>query len=115
MAMVLYNHQGRVVDANEAFGAILGNRREDLLGLLARDMWFESSKSKLDDALMWLFTAAAESLSVRCQLISAEGLPVWVDMHMSASTGPEHSEVLAIVQDCTDEMWDSTSTRGPAD
>lgn len=111
--MVVYNHEGRIVDANEAFATTVGNQRHDLIGAPARDMLFDTYKAKLDDALFWLFAEATESLSIRCQLLSAEGLPLWADMHMSASIGVEHSEVLAIVQDCTDEMWDSGPSRGP--
>lgn len=111
MPMVVFNHDGLTIDANEAFADILGHGRPDVIGVPGRDLWFGHYSSKLDDALFWLFAEVTESLSIRCQLISGEGMPVWVEMHMSVSIGEEHSEVLAIVQDCTDEMWDSGPTR----
>ncbi|ANI93330.1 Hypothetical protein BJL86_2570 [Dietzia timorensis] len=111
MPMVVFNHQGVIIDVNDAFADVLGRLRGDLLGIPGRDLGFVNVESKLDDALLWLFAGVTESLSVCCQLTSGEGLPVWTEMHMSVSIGRDHSEVLAIVQDRTDEMWDSGSSR----
>ena len=111
MPMVVFNRDGFTIDANDAFAELLGHGRVDVIGVPGRDMWFGPYKSTLDDALLWLFTEVTENLSVRCQLMSGEGLPVWAEMHMSVSIGETHSEVLAIVQDCTDEMWDSGFAR----
>ena len=77
----------------------------------AEDLWFGRDASTLDDAVLSIFTEVTESLSVRGQLRSAEGMPVWAELHMSVSIGNAHSEVLAMVQDRTDEAWNAGDSR----
>ena len=109
--MVVFNHDGVTIDANEAFAELLGLGRVDVIGVSGRDLWFGHDASKLDDALFWLLAEVTESLSVRCPLTTGEGMPVWTEMHMSASIRDDHAEVLAIVQDRTDEMWATGAAR----
>ena len=110
--MVVFNSDGLTIDANDAFAKFLGYGRCDVIGIPGEDLWFGRDASKLDDALLWLFTEVTESLSVRGQLRSAEGMPVWAELHMSVSIGNTHSEVLAMVQDRTDEAWNAGASRG---
>jgi PAS domain S-box-containing protein len=106
IGMMIVGLDGRYLQVNDAFCAMLGRSRESLLGLSRQAITHPEDLADDEEAVGELFEhgAGARSFSRENRLIHADGNPVWVSINVTlirdAKDRPDH--FITQVQDTTE-------------
>ncbi len=96
--MVLLDLQGRLHNVNDAFCALLGYQRHDLLGRSFKDFTYPDDQEQGSQAVADLVAGRREVVTVRKRYRHRDGHPLWVLIRASAVPGPDGHTAFIVSQ-----------------
>lgn len=111
VAMFLLNRDDVVDQANVAFAELIGvPEPTGILGMPFREFWHGGDEDACAEVLTWLHTGASDRLRTVCRWrVAGECVEsaIWVRLHLSTTTHSDRELVLGVVEECSEEMWET--------
>ncbi len=106
LAMIEFTPQGEILDANEAFLAVMGYRLEELRGQSHRLFCAKEQLASPAYAAFWRRLAAGESFSDRYMRIAKDGREIWLEASYLPVRNAQGqvSKVIKLASDITERM-----------
>jgi diguanylate cyclase (GGDEF)-like protein/PAS domain S-box-containing protein len=98
IGMVLASREGRIIQANRAFGQIVGQNREELTGVSVQKLTHPDDR---DLSLLWrtqLLNGEVSNYQIEKRFLHADGHAVWTSLHASFVRDADGKPLYAIGQ-----------------
>ena len=104
LGMVLFDKEGRAIEANSAFRRLLGYDAEELRRLTTFDFTHPADRESTQKQLADLFAGRNDGYELEKRYVAKDGREIWVRVHSSPMREGESEPVLAVatVEDVTE-------------